>query len=165
MFQARRRLPAQLACPRAGMQDFCCSPSIPRSPPRPSRRALKLEMVAWKLCANMQIISLCRWHEMAYMERIKAWQLQKWGRRKGVQRVMLSSLVLLLPSKRAGCREKKASRLAWGSVTSPPSFPRPPPSCLVNAAEHRRFGWNLLTYRAASLPRLQYVCIFPGLVY
>lgn len=75
------------------------SPCIPCSPLHPNRvRALKLEMAAWKLCANMQIISLCCWHEMPHTEWIKAWQLQKRGKEKGVQRGMLSSLFLLLPS-------------------------------------------------------------------
>lgn len=99
----------------AGRALLCCfpgitpasSPCIPCSPPYPSRtRALKLEMVVWKLCANTQIISLYRWHEMPHTERIKAWQLQKWGKRKGVQRGMLSCLVCLLPSMWASCRGK-----------------------------------------------------------
>jgi len=155
-------------------QSFACSasimpmsfPCIPRLPSHHSHTAaVKLETVVWKLCANMQIISLCRWHEMAHAEQIKAWQLQKWGKRKGVQKGMLSSLILPLPSTRASWGGGAgASRLAWESVTSPPSFPWLPPSCLVNAAEHRCFGWHLFTYRASSVPRLQYMRILPSLV-
>lgn len=88
-FEAKRRLLAQLACPQVGMKAELCSPGITPGKqslqlmlaPQPScTGASKLETVPWKLCANMQIISLCRWHEVARTEQLKAWQRQKWGK-------------------------------------------------------------------------------------
>lgn len=55
----------------------------------------------------MQIISFCCWHEVARTEQIKAWQIQKWGKWKGVLRGMLSFPILLLPSVWVGEVEKK----------------------------------------------------------
>lgn len=76
-------------CLQAGMKaELCCPGLTPGKQslqltlaPQPSHMgASELEMVPWKLCANMQIISLCRWHEVAHTEQIKAWQLQRWGK-------------------------------------------------------------------------------------
>lgn len=49
-------------------------------------------------------------------------------------------------------------------MTSPPSTPWLPPLCLVNAAEHGYFGWNVFVYQVASVLRLQYMWILSSLV-
>lgn len=59
---------------------------------------------------------------------------------------------------------EKDSRLARESVASPPSTPWLLPLCLVNAAEHGYFGWNVFTYQVPSVLCLQYVWVLPSLV-
>lgn len=49
-------------------------------------------------------------------------------------------------------------------MASPPSTPWLLPLCLVNAAEHGYFGWNVFTYQVPSVLCLQYVWVLPSLV-